>query len=90
MFKGLEKIVKESAKKGKDKNTGGGKPKKQRGVTSFSGKGKLTTVRMKSCSQYYRNAIVKHAPNVEATRNAIWAIIIYHSWSTADDPHHDH
>ena len=38
MFKGLEKIVKESAKKGKDKDTGGGKPKKQRGVTSLSGK----------------------------------------------------
>ena len=89
MFKGLEKIVKESAKKGKDKDTGGGKPKKQRGVTSLSGKGKLTNVRMKCWSQYYRNAIVKHAPNVEATRNAIWAIL-YHSWSTADDPHHDH
>ena len=89
MFKGLEKIVKESAKRGKDKDTGGGNPKKQRRVASLSGKGKLTAVRMKSWSQYYRNAIVKHAPNVEATRNAIWAIL-YHSWSTADDPHHDH
>ena len=51
MFKGLEKIMKESGKKGKGKDTGGGKPKKQIGVTSLSGKGKLTAVRMKCWSQ---------------------------------------
>ena len=41
---------------------------------SLSGKGKLTQVRMKKMSSYYRNAIVKHSPDVAATRMAIWAI----------------
>ena len=65
MFKGLEKVVKESATKGKGKGQGQG----------LSGKGKLTFSRMKAWSQYYRNAIVKHDPNINATRHAIWAIL---------------
>ncbi len=44
---------------------------------------------MKKWSQYFRNAIVKNAPDVEAARNAIWAIY-YHSVSTSEDPHHSH
>ena len=75
MYKGLEKVVKESAGKGKGQG--------------LSGKGKLTVSRMKAWSQYYRNAIVKHAPDVDATRHAIWAIL-FHSLSTTDDPHHAH
>ena len=55
---------------------------------SLSGKGKLTQVRMKKWSTYYRNAIVKHAPDVVATRAAIWAIYL-HSVSTLDEPQHD-
>ena len=89
MYKGLEKIVKETSTKGKDtrgtkgKGTCGAKPK-----TSLSGKGKLTVTRMKAWAQYYRNAIVTHAPNVDATIQAIWAIF-FHSVSTSDDPHHN-
>ena len=32
---------------------------------------------------------VFHAPDVDATRHAIWAIL-FHSLSTVDDPHHAH
>ena len=56
---------------------------------SLGGKCKLTQVRMKKMSTYYRNAIVKHAPDVAATRMAIWAIY-YHSVSTMDEPRHKH
>ena len=55
---------------------------------NLSGKGKLTQVHMKKMSSYYRNAIVKHAPDVAATRTAIWAIFD-HSVSTHDEPRHD-
>ena len=73
LYKGLEKIVMESSMKGKDTRK-----------TS-----KLTSTRMKKWSQYYRNAIVKHVPNIEATCHAIWTIF-FHSISTVEDPHHDH
>ena len=43
---------------------------------------------MKKWSQYYRNAVVKHAPNVAKTRDAIWAIY-QHIVSMEDDPQHD-
>ena len=56
---------------------------------SLGGKCKLTQVRMKKMSTYYRNAIVKHAPDVAATGMAIWAIY-YHSVSTMDEPRHEH
>ena len=56
---------------------------------SLGGKCKLTQVRMKKMSTYYRNAIVKHAPDVAAIRKAIWAIY-YHSVSTIDEPRHEH
>ena len=56
---------------------------------SLGGACKLTQVRMKKMSTYYRNAIVKHAPDVAATRMAIWAIY-YHSVSTIDEPRHEH
>ena len=36
-------------------------------TTRLRGKGKLTAVGMKNWFQYYRNAIVKNAPDVEAT-----------------------
>ena len=56
---------------------------------SLGGKCKLTQVRMKKMSAYYRNAIVKHAPDVAAICMAIWAIY-YHSVSTMDEPRHEH
>ena len=84
MFKGLEKVVKESSTKGNASTSS-----KPQVTTSLSGKGKLTTAKMKKWSQYYRNAVVKNAPDVEATRHAIWAIF-FHNISTFDDPHHDH
>ena len=58
-------------------------------TTSLRGKGKLTAVGMKNWFQYYRNAVVKNAPDVEATRKAIWAIY-YHSVSTSEDSHLSH
>ena len=56
-------------------------------MTTLSGKGRLTHVRMKKWSTYYRKAIVENAPDVEAARHAVWAIF-FHSLSTPDDPHH--
>ena len=73
MFRGLDMAV-------KDSKTAVG--------CGLGGKGKLTQVRMKQWSQYYRNAIVKHAPNVAKTRDAIWAIY-EHNVSTQDQPQHD-
>jgi len=88
MFKGLEKMVKEWSTKGKDtcKTSTSSKPQV---TTSLSGKGKLTSAKMKKWSQYYRNALVKHAPDVGFTHHATWAIFS-HNISTFDDPHHDH
>ena len=40
-------------------------------AVGLGGMGKLTKVRMKQWSQYYRNAIVKHAPDVAKTCDAI-------------------
>ena len=73
MYRGLEKVVKDA---------------KSAVGCGLGGKGKLTQVRMKKWSQYYRNAGVKHAPDVDKTRDAIWAIY-QHSVSTEDDPQHD-
>ena len=73
MYRGLEKVVKDA---------------KSAVGCGLGGKGKLTQVRMKKWSQYYRNAVVKHAPDVAKTRDAIWAIY-QHSVSTEDDPQHD-
>ena len=56
---------------------------------SLGGKCKLTQLRMKKMSTYYRNAIVKHAPDIAATRMAIWAIY-FHSVSMIDEPRHKH
>ena len=58
-------------------------------TTGLLGKGKLTAVGMKKWFQYNRNAIVKNAPDVEATRKAIWGIY-YHSVSTSEDSHLSH
>ena len=88
MYKGLENAIKVSTTQTKDAKTKA-KTSKAAGTTSLRGKGRLTGVRMKKWSQYYRNAIVKNAPNVEATQHAIWAIF-YHSTSTTDDPRHEH
>ena len=73
MYRGLEKVVKDA---------------KSAVGCGLGGKGKLTQVRMKKWTQYYRNAVVKHAPEVAKTRDAIWAIY-QHSVSTEDDPQHD-
>ena len=73
MYRGLEKVVKDA---------------KSAVGCGLGGKGKLTQVRMKKWSQYYRNAVVKHSPNVAKTSDAIWAIY-QHSVSTEDDPQHD-
>ena len=73
MYRGLEKVVKDA---------------KSAVGCGLGGKGKLTQVRMKKWSQYYRNAVIKHAPDVAKTRDAIWAIY-QHSVSTEDDPQHD-
>ena len=73
MYRSLEKVVKDA---------------KSAVGCGLGRKGKLTQVRMKKRSQYYRNAVVKHAPNVAKTRDAIWAIY-QHSVSTEDDPQHD-
>ena len=51
------------------------------------GKGKLTKVRMKRWSTYYRNAISKNVGDVDGMHNSIWAIL-YHSTSTEADPRH--
>ena len=56
-------------------------------MTTLSGKGRLTHVRMKKWSSYYWNAIVENASDVEAARHAVSAIL-FHSLSTPDDPHH--
>lgn len=89
MFKGLENVLKESTAHAKEARIKAKQTATTSVTTSLSGKGKLTAVRMKKWSQYYRNAIVKNAPDVEATRHAIWAIF-FHSVSTAEDPHHSH
>ena len=56
-------------------------------TTTLSGKGRLTQVRMKKWSSYYRKAIVENAPDADAAHHAVWAIF-FHSLSTLDDPHH--
>ena len=56
-------------------------------TTTLSGKGRLTHVRMKKWSSYYRKAIVENAPDADAAHHAVWAIF-FHSLSTLDDPHH--
>ena len=73
MFRGLETAV-------NDSKTAVG--------CGLGGKGKLTQARMKQWSQYYRNAIVKQAPDVAKTRDAIWAIY-EHNVSTQDQPQCD-
>ena len=72
MYRGLEKVVKDA---------------KSAVGCGLGRNGKLTQVRMK-WSQYYRNAVIKHAPNVAKTSDAIW-VIYQHSMSTEDDPQHD-
>ena len=47
----------------------------------------MTKEKMKKWSSYYRKAIIENAPDVEAARNAVWAIF-FHSLSTLEDPHH--
>ena len=84
MYKGLENAIKKPTTTTQSKDTKTkAKTSKAAVTTSLRGRGKLTGVRMKKWSQYYRNAIVKNAPNVEATQHAIWAIF-YHSTSTTD------
>ena len=56
-------------------------------TTTMGGRGRMTVARMKKWSSYYRKAIVDSAPDVDAARNAVWAIF-FHSISTLDDPHH--
>ena len=70
MYRGLEMVLKEA----KTAVAGG-----------LSGKSKLTQVWMKKWSQYYHNTVVKHAPDVAKTHDAIWAIY-QHSVSTEDEP----
>ena len=68
MYKGLENVIKEStghAKEARGKATTSTRGKASKSdaktpvTTSLRGKGKLTAVRMKKWSQYFRNAIVK-------------------------------
>lgn len=89
MYKGLEKAIKESSMQTKDARSKAKSSTKTPATTSLGGKGRLTAHRMKKWSQYYRNAIIKNSPDVEATRHAIWAIF-FHSVSTPEDPHHAH
>ena len=42
-------------------------------MTTLSGKGRLTHIRMKKWSSYYRKSIVENAPDVEAARHAVSA-----------------
>ena len=48
---------------------------KEKHPDDLNRKGKLIQVRIKKWSQYYCNAIVSKAPDVEAARHAIWAIL---------------
>jgi hypothetical protein len=77
MYKGLERIVKDSDAQAKTTAS----------LSKMSGRGKMTKERMKRWSSYYRKAIVENAPNIENARNAIWAIM-FHSLSTPEDPRH--
>ena len=86
MYKDLETIVKQSTTHAKEVRSKAKKTATTPATTSLSGKGKLTAARMKKWSQYYRNAIVKNAPDVEVTQHAIW-VIFFHSISMAEEPH---
>ena len=67
LYKDLETIVKESTTHAKEVRSKAKKTATTPATTSLSGKGNLTAARMKKWFQYYRNAIVKNAPDVEAT-----------------------
>ena len=98
MFKGLERVVRDGNAEVKlnkavcaaattQKDDVSTSHAKKLLTKSMGDKGRMTKEKMKKWSSYYRKAIVENAPDVEAARNAVWAIF-FHSLSTLEDPHH--
>lgn len=92
MYSGLERLVKEADSHVKGiKHTSRTLSTEATAASSLmckmSGRGRMTKERMKKWSSYFRKAIVENAPDVEACRRSIWAIL-FHSLSTLEDPHH--
>ena len=98
MFKGLERVVRDGNAEVKlNKAVCAAAATREDDVStsharklltkSMGDKGRMTNERMTKWSSYYRKAIVENMSDVEAARNAVWAIF-FHSLSTLEDPHH--